>query len=49
MIEADGNSNNTNNKIIFKNFGPFTYCISEIDKTQIMQKILKFQCQFFEI
>ena len=32
---ADDDSNNTNRKVIFKHFAPFTKCISEINKIQI--------------
>ena len=32
---ADANANNTNKKVIFKNFAPFTNCISEINNTQV--------------
>ena len=32
---VDANANNTNKKVIFKNCGPFTNCISEIDNTQV--------------
>ena len=32
---ADAEANNTNEKVIFKNYAPFTNCISEIDNTQI--------------
>ena len=32
---ADAAANNTNKKVIFKNFAPFTNCISEINNTQI--------------
>ena len=33
---ADGaNANNTNKKVIFKNCGPFTRCISKINNTEI--------------
>ena len=33
---ADGTSaNNTNKKVLFKNCGPFTNCISEINNTQV--------------
>ena len=28
-------ANNTNKKVIFKNFAPFTICISEINNTQV--------------
>ena len=31
---ADADTNNTNKKVIFKNFAPFTNCISEINNTQ---------------
>ena len=31
----DAAANNTNKKVIFKNCGPFTNCISEINNTQI--------------
>ena len=32
---ADAAANNTNKKVIFKNFALFTNCISEINNTQI--------------
>ena len=32
---TDADANNTNKKIIFKNFSPFTNCISEINDTQV--------------
>ena len=32
---ADGNANNTNNKVVFKNCAAFTNCISEINHTQV--------------
>ena len=32
---ADAAANNTNKKVIFKNYAPFTNCISEINNTQI--------------
>ena len=32
---ADGDANNTNKKVIFKNCAPFTNCISEINITRI--------------
>ena len=32
---ADGNANNTNKKVVFKNCAPFTNCISEINNIQI--------------
>ena len=32
---ADANVNNTNKKVIFKNWPPFTYCISKINNTQV--------------
>ena len=32
---ADADANNTNKKVIFKNCGPFTNCISEINNTQV--------------
>ena len=32
---ADVDANNTNKKVIFKNFAPFTNCISEINNTQV--------------
>ena len=31
---ADGDANNTNKKVVFKNCAPFTNCISEINNTQ---------------
>ena len=31
----DAAANNTNKKVIFKNFAPFTNCISKINITQI--------------
>ena len=33
---ADTEANNTNKKIIFKNFAPFINCISEINDTQVV-------------
>ena len=30
---ANANANNTNQKVIFKNYAPFTNCISEINDT----------------
>ena len=32
---ADADANNPNKKVIFKNWAPFTNCISEINNTQI--------------
>ena len=32
---ADADANITNEKVIFKNFAPFTKCISEINNTQV--------------
>ena len=32
---ADANANNTNKKLVFKNYAPFTNCISEINTTQV--------------
>ena len=32
---ADGDANNTNKKVIFKNCAPFTNCISEINIIRI--------------
>ena len=32
---ADVDANNTNKKVIFKNWPPFTNCISEINNTQV--------------
>ena len=32
---ADGDANNTNKKVIFKNCAPFTNCISEINNTKV--------------
>ena len=32
---APADANNTNRKVIFKNYAPFTNCISEINNTQI--------------
>ena len=32
---ADANANNTNKKVVFKNYAPFTNCISEINNTQV--------------
>ena len=32
---SDADANNTNKKVILKNFAPFTICISEIDNRQI--------------
>ena len=37
---ADADANNANKKIIFKDSTPFGDCISEINNTQIMLKIL---------
>ena len=34
-IAADADANNTNKKVIFKNCGPFSDCISEINNTQV--------------
>ena len=31
----DANATNTNKKVIFKNFAPFTNCISEVNNTQV--------------
>ena len=31
-VAGDANANNTNKKVISKNFAPFTNCISEINK-----------------
>ena len=31
----DGDANNTNKKVVFKNCAPFTNCISEINNTQL--------------
>ena len=33
--QAETNPNNNNKKVVFKNFTPFTDCISEINNTQI--------------
>ena len=33
--DAAAAANNTNEKVIFKNFAPFTNCISKINNTQI--------------
>ena len=33
--QAETNPNNNNKKALFKNFAPFTDCISEINNTQI--------------
>ena len=33
---ANADANNTNKKVIFKNCAPFTYCISEINNTQVV-------------
>ena len=33
---ADANANNTNKKVVFKNFAPFTNCISELNNTQVV-------------
>ena len=32
---VDADANNTNKKVIFKNFAPFTNCTSEINNTQV--------------
>ena len=32
---ADADANNTNKKVIFKNFAPFANCISQINNTQV--------------
>ena len=32
---SDANPNNTNKKVIFKNCGPFKYCITKINHTQV--------------
>ena len=32
---ADADANNTNKKVIFKNYAPITNCISEINNTQV--------------
>ena len=32
---ANGDANNTNKKVIFKNCAPFTNCISKINNTQV--------------
>ena len=32
---ADADANNTNKKVIFKNFAPFSRCISKINNTEI--------------
>ena len=32
---ADADANNTNKKVIFENFAPFTNCITEINNTQV--------------
>ena len=32
---ADANANDTNKKVVFKNFAPFTNCISEINNAQV--------------
>ena len=32
---ADANANSTNKKVLFKNWAPFTNCISEINNTQV--------------
>ena len=32
---ADADTNNTNKRVIFKNYAPFTICISEINNTQV--------------
>ena len=34
IAAADANANNTNKKVIFKNFAPLTNCVSEINNTQ---------------
>ena len=33
--QAGDNPNNGNKEVVFKNFGPFTDCISEMNNTQI--------------
>ena len=33
--QAGHNPNNSNKEVVFKNYAPFTYCISEIYNTQI--------------
>ena len=33
--QAGDNPNNDNKEVVFKNFGPFTDCISEMNNTQI--------------
>ena len=35
IAAADADANNTNKKVIFQNFSPFTSCISIVNKTQI--------------
>ena len=35
IAAADANANNTNKKVIFKNFAPLTNCVSEINNTQV--------------
>ena len=35
IAAADADANNTNKKAIFKNFAPFTNCISKINNTQV--------------
>ena len=32
---AGADANNTNKKVIFKNYAPFTNCISKVNNTQI--------------
>ena len=34
-VAADADANNTNKKVLFKNFAPFTDCISKINITQV--------------
>ena len=35
ITAADADASNSNKKVIFKNYAPFTNCISEINNTQI--------------
>ena len=32
---ADADANNINKKVIFKNYAPFTNCISKVNNTQV--------------
>ena len=40
MAVADTDANNTDKKVIFKNYAPFTDCISKINNTQVNNTIL---------